>query len=77
MCLRLTDLHCLQEMADSSPAAAPLRRRAALLVGQWAVKLRAEDRPAAYRALLSLLGDGDVVIKLAATTSLHALIEDW
>lgn len=67
----------LQEMADSSPAAAPLRRRAALLVGQWAVKLRAEDRPAAYRALLSLLGDKDVVIKLAATTSLHALIEDW
>lgn len=64
-------------MADASPAAKPLRRRAALLTGQWAVKLRAEDRPAAYQALVSLLADDDAVIRLAAVTSLHALVDDW
>lgn len=67
----------LQEMADTSPAARPLRRRAALLVGQWVIKLKQEDRPAAYQALLSLLADRDPAIKLAACASLHALVDDW
>ena len=44
-----------QELADEAPAARPLRRRAAMLVGAWAPKLALADRPAAYRALLGLL----------------------
>lgn len=44
-----------QELADESPAARPLRRRAALLLGAWAPKMAQADRPAAYRALLSLM----------------------
>lgn len=67
----------LQEMADQSPAARPLRRRAGLLVGQWVGKLKGEDRPLAYRALLSLLADPDPAMQLAAVASLHALIDDW
>lgn len=44
-----------QELADEAPAARPLRRRAAMLVGAWAPKLALADRPAAYRTLLGLL----------------------
>jgi len=44
-----------QEMADTAPAARPLRRRAALLIGAWAPKLAHADRPDAYRALLGLM----------------------
>jgi hypothetical protein len=67
----------MQEIADQSPAARPLRRRAGLLVGQWVGKLKGEDRPLAYRALLSLLADPDPAMQLAAVASLHALIDDW
>ncbi|CAL8468538.1 g8078 [Coccomyxa elongata] len=67
----------LQELADTSPEAKPLRRRAALLVGQWVVKLPADTRPAAYRALLSLMADEDTALQLAAVSSLRALVEDW
>lgn len=44
-----------QELADEVPAARPLRRRAAMLVGAWAPRLSPADRPAAYRALLGLM----------------------
>lgn len=67
----------MQEIADQSPAARPLRRRAGLLIGQWVGKLNGEDRPLAYRALLSLLADSDPAMQLAAVASLHALIDDW
>lgn len=67
----------MQEIADQSPAARPLRRRAGLLVGQWVGKLKGEDRPLGYRALLSLLADPDPAMQLAAVASLHALIDDW
>ena len=58
----------VQELADTSPEAKPLRRRAALLVGQWVVKLPAVSRPAAYRALLSLMADEDTALQLAAVS---------
>lgn len=59
----------MQELADTSKEAKPLRRRAALLLGQWVVKINAEDRPAAYRALLSLMADQDTALQLAAVRS--------
>jgi hypothetical protein len=62
----------VQELADTSNEAKPLRRRAALLVGQWVVKLKADDRPAAYRALLSLMSDQDMALRLAAVRFTHA-----
>ncbi len=61
-----------QELADTSKEAKPLRRRAAWLIGQWVVKLKAEDRPFAYRALLSLMNDEDMALKLAAVSSWYS-----
>ena len=52
-----------QELADEAPAARPLRRRAAMLVGAWAPKLALADRPAAYRALLGLLARQNLLFK--------------
>ena len=73
----MVSIWLLQEIADDSPAGRPLRRRAGLLIGQWVGKLKGEDRPMAYRALLSLLADVDPAMQLAAVASLHALIDDW
>ena len=61
---------CVQDMADTSAEAKPLRRRAAMLLGQWAVKLPATERPAAYRSLITLMNEGDAAIQLAAVSLL-------
>lgn len=65
-------------MSDGSPAAPPLRRRVALLLGRWVADLAEADRPAAYRALLSMLAEGaDPAAQLAAVSALHSLIDDF
>jgi hypothetical protein len=55
-----------QELGDASREARPLRRRVALLLGLWVVKIAAEERPSAYGALVALLGDPDAALRLAA-----------
>ena len=60
-------------MADTSAEAKPLRRRAAILLGQWAVKLPATERPAAYRSLITLMAEGDAAVHLAAVSGLKFL----
>lgn len=67
----------MQEISDRSAENKPLRRRAGILIGQWVSKLKPADRPAAYRALLSLLGDDDFATALAGVGALHELVSDW
>lgn len=69
----------LAEMGDASAPARPLRRRALKLVAHWAPRLRKEDRPAVYRALVAALDGegGDAAMQLAAVASLRALVDDW
>lgn len=67
----------LVEICDASTAARPLRRSAIKVVAYWAPRLKKEDRPAVYRALVSALADHDAAIHLAAAATLHALLEDW
>ncbi|KAK9844039.1 hypothetical protein WJX81_002691 [Elliptochloris bilobata] len=67
----------LQELSDEAPAARPLRRRAAMLVGAWAPKLASDDRPAAYRALLGIMAAPDLALALAGVDGLRALVTDW
>ena len=62
-------MNAVQDMADMSAEAKPLRRRAAMLLGQWAVKLPATERPAAYRSLITLMGEEDAAVQLAAVSS--------
>ena len=70
--------HCLtvcgvakQEMADAAPGAALLRRRAALVLAKWVPRTGDADRPAAYAALLQLLGSDDAAVQLAAINALQ------
>lgn len=67
----------LNEAADASPGARPLRREAIKLLAAWTSKLTRDDRPPVYRALISALGDHDPAIHLAAAAALHALVDDW
>ena len=60
-----------QEMADQAAAAAPLRRRAALVLAKWVPKLRVADRPPAYGALLQLLAVPDAAVQLSAISALQ------
>lgn len=65
-------------MADRSPAAKPLRRRAIKLLSHWTARLKKEDRPAVYRALLAALAEeGDAAMQLVAVATLRALVDDW
>lgn len=61
----------LQALADTAGTAAPLRRRAALVVGRWVARMGEGDRPAAYGALLALLESGDAAMQLAAISALQ------
>ena len=62
-----------QELAETANTAKPVRRRAALLISKWVVKLPPGDRPAAYRALLSLLASDDAALQLSAISSLQVM----
>jgi hypothetical protein len=61
----------MQEMADAAPEAALLRRRAALVLARWVPRAGDADRPAAYAALLQLLGSDDAAVQLAAINALQ------
>jgi hypothetical protein len=39
-----------------------------MLLGQWAVKLPATERPAAYRSLITLMYEEDAAVQLAAVS---------
>ena len=39
-----------------------------MLLGQWAVKLPATERPAAYRSLITLMNEEDAAVQLAAVS---------
>lgn len=66
-----------QEMGTPGVAARPLRRAVCRIVGAWVARLHADDRPAAYTALVARLGDEDAAVALAAAAALHSLVDDF
>ncbi|KAJ7540520.1 hypothetical protein O6H91_10G020100 [Diphasiastrum complanatum] len=65
-----------REILNQHPNSRILRRRVAWLLGQWVSKIKDDMRLPVYGALIGLLGDGDLAVKLAACHSLHNLIDD-
>lgn len=53
-----------------------IRRRVAWLLGQWVSEIKDDIKIPTYVALLTLLRDNDLAVKLAACKSLCVLIED-
>ncbi len=39
-----------------------------MLLGQWAVRMPATERPAAYRSLITLMSEQDAAVQLAAVS---------
>eukprot|EP01018_Ginkgo_biloba_P030923 Gb_25707 [translate_table: standard] len=66
----------LIELQNTNSNARIIRRRIAWLLGQWVSEIKDDIRSLAYGALLSLLQDNDLAVKLAACRSLCVLIED-
>jgi hypothetical protein len=53
-----------QELSETSPASRPLRRRVAALIGAWVARVESGDRPTLYRALLGMMAEQDVCMKV-------------
>ncbi|KAG8598777.1 hypothetical protein GDO81_002737 [Engystomops pustulosus] len=55
-----------------------LRRRVIWLIGQWvAVKFKADLRPSLYQAILNLLQDQDLVVRIETATTLNLPVDDF
>lgn len=68
----------LLEIQDKSPVNTILRRRVAILLGQFVAKLPDEARDSCYRVLVEMLSErGSIALQLAALSSLRLLIDDW
>lgn len=55
----------------------PLRRSALKVVSYWVPKLKPQDRPSVYSAIIETLEEGDPGIFLMSCSVLQALLEDW
>ncbi|XP_075695331.1 importin-11 isoform X1 [Rhinoderma darwinii] len=55
-----------------------LRRRVIWLIGQWvSVKFKADLRPSLYQAILNLLQDQDLVVRIETATTLKLAVDDF
>ncbi|KAM4054020.1 importin-11 [Anomaloglossus baeobatrachus] len=55
-----------------------LRRRVIWLIGQWvSVKFKADMRPPLYQAILNLLQDQDLVVRIETATTLKLAVDDF
>ncbi|XP_053557296.1 importin-11 [Bombina bombina] len=56
----------------------PLRRRVIWLIGQWVpVKFKPDSRPLLYEAILTLLQDQDLVVRIETATTLKLTVDDF
>ncbi|XP_053304003.1 importin-11 [Spea bombifrons] len=55
-----------------------LRRRVIWLIGQWvSVKFKSDLRPSLYEAILTLLQDQDLVVRIETATTLKLAVDDF
>ncbi|CAH9101065.1 unnamed protein product [Cuscuta epithymum] len=64
------------ELTNDHPNMRIIHRKVALILGQWVSEIKDDTRQAVYCALIKLLQDGDLCVKLAACRSLYFHIED-
>ncbi|XP_010920803.2 uncharacterized protein [Elaeis guineensis] len=64
------------ELANDHPNMRIIHRKIALLLGQWVSEIKGETRKLVYCALIKLLQDNDIAVRLAACRSLCYLVQD-
>lgn len=68
----------LAELQVDHPSYKPLRRRVIWLIGQWIpVKFKSDLRPVLYDAILRLLQDEDLVVRIETATTLKLTVDDF
>ncbi|CAN6200368.1 unnamed protein product [Urochloa humidicola] len=64
------------EVSNHHPNMRIIRRKIALLLGQWISEIKGDTRKLIYHALVGLLQDNDIAIRLAACFSLCYLFQE-
>lgn len=64
------------ELTNDHPNMRIIHRKVALILGQWVSEIKDDTRRPVYCALIKLLQEGDLCVRLAASRSLYFHIED-
>ncbi|XP_076958447.1 uncharacterized protein LOC143634179 isoform X1 [Bidens hawaiensis] len=64
------------ELTNDHPNMRIIRRKVALILGQWVSEIKDDTKRPVYCALITLLQDRDLCVRLAASRSLYFHIED-
>ncbi|KAL5198245.1 hypothetical protein ABZP36_001757 [Zizania latifolia] len=64
------------EISNGHPNMRIIRRKIALLLGQWISEIKGDTRKLVYHALVGLLQDPDIAVRLAACSSLCYLFQE-
>lgn len=64
------------ELKNDHPNMRIIHRKVALILGQWVSEIKDDTRRPVYCALIKLLQEGDLCVRLAASRSLYFHIED-
>ncbi|KAL9269914.1 Importin-11-like protein, partial [Drosera capensis] len=64
------------ELTNDFPSRRIIKRKVALILGQWVSEIDAETKQQVYSASIRLLEDRDVAVRLAACRTLWSLVED-
>ncbi|KAL6520753.1 hypothetical protein OROHE_016934 [Orobanche hederae] len=64
------------ELTNNNPNMRIIHRKVALILGQWVSEIRDDTRRPVYCALIKLLQEKDLCVRLAASRSLYFHIED-
>ncbi|KAG0496362.1 hypothetical protein HPP92_001053 [Vanilla planifolia] len=64
------------ELSNDHPNMLIIHRKIALVLGQWVSEIKGDTRKQVYHALIRLLQDNDIAVRLAACRSLCYLVQD-
>lgn len=64
------------ELSNDHPNMRIIRRRIVLILGQWVSEIKGDCRKLVYHALIRLLQDHDIAVRLAACRSLCYFVQD-
>ncbi|XP_052173406.1 uncharacterized protein LOC127788817 [Diospyros lotus] len=64
------------ELTNDNPNMRIIHRKVALILGQWVSEIKDDTRRPVYCAVIKLLQDSDLCVRLAASRSLCFLVED-
>eukprot|EP01102_Stenamoeba_stenopodia_P011283 TRINITY_DN3451_c0_g2_i1.p1 TRINITY_DN3451_c0_g2~~TRINITY_DN3451_c0_g2_i1.p1 ORF type:complete len:662 (+),score=119.59 TRINITY_DN3451_c0_g2_i1:292-1986(+) len=68
--------HLIPDLSIQEPGYHIIRKRIADIIGSWVSEISDEMRGTVYRILVTLMGESDIVVSLAAVSALRYVIDD-